>query len=104
MKKKISRSLRPEQRAELEAIAAMPDSAIDTSDAAEVLDWTGARRGTFYRPIKQQLTLRLDADLIAWFKARSNKGKGYQTRINQALRDYVRGRTKGGGGADTPKD
>jgi uncharacterized protein (DUF4415 family) len=89
MKKKTSKSLTREQLAELEAIAAMPDSAIDTSDAPEVLDWTGAKRGSFYRPIKQQLTLRLDADLVAWFKAHSKKGKGYQTRINQALREYV---------------
>ena len=37
----------------------MPDAAIDTSDIPEVTDWTGARRGVFYRPIKKQLTLRL---------------------------------------------
>jgi uncharacterized protein (DUF4415 family) len=36
-----------------------------------------------YRPIKRPVTLRLDADVIAWFKA---KGRGYQTRINRALR------------------
>ena len=103
-KKKTSKSLTPEQLAELEAIAAMPDSAIDTSDAPEVLDWTSAKRGSFYRPVKQQLTLRLDADLIAWFKIRSKKGKGYQTRINEALREYVWGRIKGCGGANTRKD
>ena len=36
-----------------------------------------------YRPIKKPVTLRLDADVIAWFKA---QGRGYQTRINRALR------------------
>lgn len=41
----------------------MPDDAIDTSDLPEVTDWTAARRGVFYRPIKKQLTLRLDADV-----------------------------------------
>lgn len=85
--KETSKSLTREQLAELEAIAAMPDSAIDTSDAPEVLDWTGAKRGAFYRPIKQQLTLRLDADIVAWFKTHTASGRGYQTRINQAQHD-----------------
>lgn len=39
-----------------------------------------------YRPVKQQLSLRLDADVVAWFK---DAGDGYQTRINRALREYV---------------
>jgi uncharacterized protein (DUF4415 family) len=43
----------------------------------------------FYRPVKQQLTLRLDADVVAWFKARAGSSEGYQTRINRVLRDYV---------------
>ncbi len=46
-------------------------------------------RGAFYRPIKQQLTLRIDADIVAWFKERTRDGKGYQTIINKALREYV---------------
>lgn len=56
---------------------------------------SNAKRSLFYRPIKQYITLRLDADLIAWFKAHSEtlSGKGYQTTINQALRDYVNQRT-----------
>ena len=37
--------------------------------------------------LKQQITLRLDKDIIAWFKARGDR---YQTRINEALREYVR--------------
>ncbi len=45
-----------------------------------------AERGEFYRPVKEQITLRLDKDVIAWFKA---GGEGYQTRINEALRGYV---------------
>jgi uncharacterized protein (DUF4415 family) len=43
----------------------------------------------FFRPIKQQLTLRIDADVIAWFKSHTPHGEGYQTRINRALREYV---------------
>ena len=72
--------------AELAALAGQPDDTIDTSDAPEVSDWTGAKRGVFYRVNKQLLSLRLDADLIAWFK---DSGEGYQTRINAALREYV---------------
>ena len=90
MKKKSSKPLTRKQRAELKSLAAMPDSTIDTSDAPEVRDWSGA----FYRPIKQQLTLRLDADVLEWFKAHAKSGKGYQTRINQALREYVEGEGK----------
>jgi uncharacterized protein (DUF4415 family) len=68
MKKETSKRLTREQLAELKSLAALPDSAIDTSDAPELLDWSGAKRGLFYRPVKQQLTLRLDADVVAWFK------------------------------------
>ena len=39
--------------------------------------------GTLYRPIKKPVTLRLDADVLAWFRT---LGPGYQTRINTALR------------------
>jgi len=91
MKKGASKRLTPEQRAELKSLAALRDDAIDTSDAPEVLDWSGARRGLFHRPVKQQLTLRLDADVVAWFKSHATSGEGYQTRINRALREYVRG-------------
>ena len=68
MKEGSARKLTAEQRAELEALAAMPDEEIDTSDAPEVKDWSRARRGAFYRPIKQQLTLRPDADLVDRFR------------------------------------
>ncbi len=91
MKKDTSNSLTSEQRAELDALATLPDEQIDTSDAPEVRDWSGAQRGLFYRPIKQQITLRLDADIIAWFKSKSQdfRGEGYQTNMNRVLREYV---------------
>jgi uncharacterized protein (DUF4415 family) len=91
MKKGTSKRLSRGQRAELESLAALPDDAIDTSDAPELFDWSGAKRGLFYRPLKQQLTLRLDADVVAWFKNHTNSNEGYQTRINRALREYVQG-------------
>jgi uncharacterized protein (DUF4415 family) len=94
MKKGASKPLNAEQLAELTALAVLPDAAIDTSDAPELLDWSGATRGLFYRPLKQQLTLRVDADVIAWFKARATPKEGYQTRINRALREYVQGQAR----------
>ena len=84
-----SKPLTPEQRAELDLLAALPEDHIDTRDMPEVCDWSGARRGVLYRPLKRQITLRLDADLIEWFKTRRRKGEGYQTNINRALREYV---------------
>jgi uncharacterized protein (DUF4415 family) len=89
MKKGSSDRLTPAQQAEIEALAALPDDQIDTRDMPEVRDWSGARRGLFFRPIKQQLTLRIDADVIAWFKRHTPNGEGYQTRINRVLREYV---------------
>jgi uncharacterized protein (DUF4415 family) len=81
--------LSPAEQTELAALAELPDNAINTSDAPELDDWSNARRGLFYRPTKQQLTLRLDADLIAWFRQHATSREKYQTRINQVLRDYV---------------
>ena len=62
---------------------------IDPTDIPEVLDWSHARRADLYRPVKQQITLRLDADIVAWFKERAPGGRGYQTDINRALREHV---------------
>ncbi len=72
-------------RKELAALAAKPENEIDLSDlpATTEQDWHGAARGKFYRPIKQQLTVRIDADVMAWLKS---QGKGYQSRLNEILR------------------
>jgi uncharacterized protein (DUF4415 family) len=55
----------------------------DPDDAMEEIDWL-----TTELPKPQQkahMTLRLDADMLVWFRA---QGKGYQTRINAILRRY----------------
>lgn len=88
MKKEIH-ELSPQSQAEIRTLEAMSDDEIDTSDIPEITDWSGAERGKFYRPIKQQITLRIDADVIAWFKAQTADGRGYQTNINRALREHV---------------
>jgi uncharacterized protein (DUF4415 family) len=93
--KKKSKPLTAAQKTQLKALAALPDARINTAALPEQKDWTSARRGVFFRPIKQQLTLRLDADLIHWFKIHAPIGEGYQTRINSALREYVALRESG---------
>ena len=72
-------------REELAALAARPESAIDYSDlpASTEKAWRGAVRGKFYRPVKQQLTVRIDADVLEWLKG---QGRGYKSRLNEILR------------------
>jgi hypothetical protein len=65
MKKGTSKRLAREELAELKSLAALPDRAIDTSDAPELLDWSGAKRGLFYRPVKQQLYGRDEGAALA---------------------------------------
>jgi uncharacterized protein (DUF4415 family) len=64
---------RGEQAEELAALVAEPEEAIDTSDVPEIEDWSDAERGRFYRPVKRTVTIRLDADLLEWFKRRSHR-------------------------------
>ena len=65
----------------------MPDSEIDTSDIPEIRELpSDAVVGRFYRPKKTTVTIRLDADVVAWLKA---SGEGYQTRINAYLRELM---------------
>lgn len=75
------------QAEELRRLRDQSDGDVDTDDLPEVSDWSDARRGRFYRPVKKQITLRLDADVLAWFRA---QGSPYQTRINDALREYIK--------------
>ena len=82
-------NLTGEQKAEIEALAALPEEEIDTNDIPEILDWAGARRGLLYRPVKKQITLRLDADVVAWFRANAPNGRGYQTEMNRVLREHA---------------
>jgi len=91
MKKAASKCLSRAQQLELKKLTALSDSAIDTSDAPELFDWSTAQRGLFYKPVKQQLTLRLDADVVGWFKRNAKSEEAYRTRINRALREYVQG-------------
>jgi len=94
MKKVLKRRLTKKQTKELAVLAKMEDDKIDLTDMPEVCDWSRAEIGKYYRPIKQPVTIRVDADVLAWLKSR---GSGYQTRINQLLREAMerRGRRLG---------
>ena len=76
------------QKAELKALAAMPDDQIDTSDIPPLTEkfWKNAVRNPFYRPVKKQLTVRLDADVLAWLRS---AGRGYHTKLNTILREAM---------------
>jgi uncharacterized protein (DUF4415 family) len=78
---------------ELKKLADQPDSEIDLSDIPELTGefWANAVRNPYYRPVKQQLTVRLDADVVAWLR---RQGKGYQTRMNSVLREAMVGELK----------
>lgn len=80
--------LTKQQQNEIEKLTTLPDEEIDVSDIPERTDWETAAVGKFYRPIKQPITMRLDADVVAWFRQRHPK---YQTAINRVLREYMRG-------------
>ncbi|MDX8433381.1 BrnA antitoxin family protein [Mesorhizobium abyssinicae] len=79
------------QKAEIAALKARPEDDVDISDIPELAEefWQNAVRNPYFKPIKQQLTLRLDSDLVAWFKRHTPDGRGYQSAINKALREYV---------------
>lgn len=80
------------RRRRLELLAALPDAAIDTHDIPEVADWSEAVRGGLYKPRKEAITIRLDADVLAWFKGQATDGRGYQSEINRVLRQHVAAR------------
>ena len=76
--------------AQLAKLAAMSDDDIDTDDIPEAPaeNWIHARRPGLYRPIKRPVTIRLDADVVDWFKDHA-EGRGYQSEINRVLRKHV---------------
>jgi uncharacterized protein (DUF4415 family) len=78
------------KRKRLANLAKLPESRIDLSDIPEIKNLPpDAIVGRFYRPKKTSVTIRLDADVLAWLKA---DGVGYQTRVNTYLRTLMRRR------------
>lgn len=77
------------QQDEIEKLKKMPDSEIDVSDLPELTEkfWQNAVPNPFYRPVKKQITLRIDADILAWL--RQQGPEGYQSRLNALLRSVM---------------
>jgi uncharacterized protein (DUF4415 family) len=79
--------LASKQLENLRRLSKRPDSEIDFSDIPEIKSIPpGYVVGKFYRPRKTSLTMRLDADVVAWLRG---TGEGYQTRVNSYLRELM---------------
>lgn len=77
------------RKRELAELAKRPDSEIDLSDIPELTEkfWQNAVRNPWYKPIKKQVTLRIDADILAWLRQQGDSG--YQSRLNALLRQVM---------------
>jgi uncharacterized protein (DUF4415 family) len=89
--------LTPEQVEELRRLGAMGDAGIDTGAIPPAGAWRHTRRGPmtraelertrrFFRPVKEPVSIRLDAKVMHWFKG---CGRGWRTEINRALRARI---------------
>ena len=74
-------------------LKAMNDRDIDFSDIPKTDKHFWAKARVIMPPMKTHLSLRLDEDVVEWFK---RQGPGYQTRMNAVLRAYVRHQTMAG--------
>jgi len=81
-------TLSPEQLERLQKLAEMPDESIDLNDIPEI-----PSSAVLYRPTKRPVTIRLDADIVKWFKDQAGD-RPYQTEINRVLRQHVVGASR----------
>lgn len=77
-------ALTPKQRKELAALSKMTDDQIDYSDIPKLPE-SFLRKG-LYRPVKRQVTVRIDADILEWLRS---QGTGHHSRLNQILRSAM---------------
>lgn len=87
----FTKPLSKKELAELAKLAQLPDSKVDFSDAPERTHSAKVLAGKFYRPVKQHISLRVDADVLAWLRGR---GARYQTYINEVLRREMQTRSR----------
>ena len=80
------------QKAELEALEAMPDDQIDYSDIPEMTEaeWSKAKRGMFYKPDWRDITLRLDQNVVDWFEEHAETPEKAHQDINRVLMEHIR--------------
>ncbi len=75
----MRKPLTKKQNEQIDRLMAKRDSEIDYADIPDTV-------GTLYKPIKRPITIRIDADVLAWLKS----SPGYQTRVNKLLRDAMK--------------
>ncbi len=80
--------LAAKQALELRRLQQQTDESIDYTDIAPLSNefWRNAVQNPLYKPTKSSTTIRLDSDVLLWLKSH---GKGYQTRLNQILRQAM---------------
>jgi uncharacterized protein (DUF4415 family) len=71
------------RKRKMTALAPLSDEQIDYSDIPKL---SAAFLGRMYRPVKRQMTVRIDADVLAWLRS---QGAGYHSRLNQVLRSAM---------------
>jgi len=81
------------QKREIKTLGEMNEQDINLADIPESTTWANAEVGKFFRPVKKQLTLRIDMDVVDWFQSQGSK---YQTRMNLALREFMESHKKAG--------
>ncbi len=86
-----AKSLKRKSQTHWEKVDNLSDKEIDTSDIGQLDEKFFKDTEISLRPPKKSLTLRLDADVLEWFR---KKGEGYQTRINAILRTYMKAHSK----------
>jgi len=86
-----AKSLKRKSQTNWEKVDNLSDKEIDTSDIGQLDEKFFKDTEISLRPPKKSLTLRLDADVLEWFR---KKGEGYQTRINAILRTYMKAHSK----------
>lgn len=72
---------------EVQNLKNISDDDIDYSDIPDTTNFENLEIGKFYRPLKKRITVRIDADIIDWLK-KTSPVRGYQTKLNQVLREY----------------
>ena len=79
------------QKAELEALEKLPDDEINFSDIPEQpIDWSKAKVGMFYKPDWQDITLRLDQNVVDWFEEHAETPEIAHQDINRSLMEHIR--------------
>ena len=85
--RRFTKDTLPTDQTDWQRVRAMSDDQIDLSDSPELtpeqLAKAVVRRGIRLTPNKEMLNLRVDNDVLEWWRAR---GKGYQSEINAVLR------------------